>query len=101
MQSRDTHMYTNASDLLVHPMKERNSDIRGTMGGLEAAEMGQPGATPFNAPAKQPQESLQKPFIAFGLSSSTPPIIDPQTMMQRVDEINAIQLMLKDYRTSG
>lgn len=101
MQSRDTHKYINASDLLVHPMKEPTSGIRGSLDGPGTVKTGQAGTPPFELPEKLEQEPSQKPFIAFGLSSSTPPIIDPQTTMQRADEINAIQLMLKDHRTSA
>jgi tetratricopeptide (TPR) repeat protein len=82
-------------------MKERTSDMRGNGGDLGIVETRQPGTMPFNTPEQSPQEPPQKPFIAFGLSSSTPPLIDQQTTMQRVDEINAIQLMLKDHRTSA
>jgi tetratricopeptide (TPR) repeat protein len=84
-------------------MKERTSDIRGNgnVGDPRTVETGPPRTTPFNSPANPQQESSQKQFIAFGLSSSTPPIVDPQTTMQRADEVNAIQLMLKDHHTSA
>ena len=97
MQSRDTQKYINASDLLVSPMKERTSDMRSNTGSLGIAGMEPPGTSLLNPPAKPQPE----PFIAFGLSSSTPPIIDTQTTMQRADEVNAIQLMLNDSRTSA
>jgi hypothetical protein len=96
MQSGDRHEYINASDLLVYPAKERSSDIRGNAGDPGTGEMGQLGAL-FHTPA-EPQQEL---FSAFGLSSSAPLIVDPQTTMQRVDELNAIQLMLNQHQTSA
>lgn len=100
MQSGDRQEYINARDLLVYPVKERISDIRGNVGGLGNVEMGQPG-TGFAA-AVQPQQAVsQKPLTAFGISTTTPPIVDPHTTMQRGDEVNAIQLMLNQNSTSA
>src|SRR5437667_9563516 len=62
--------------------------------------MGQPG-TLVDSPAKPQQVPPQKSFIAFGISATKPPIADPQTMIQRVDEVNALQLMLNENRISA
>ena len=100
MQSGDKHEYINASDLLVYPVKERTSGIPGNVGDLGNVGVGQTG-TLVDAPA-MPQQSLpQTSFGAFGISSVTPPIADPQTTMQRADEVNAIQLMLNEHHTSA
>jgi tetratricopeptide (TPR) repeat protein len=100
MQSGDKHEYINARDLLVYPVKERGSDIPGNVGDLGNVGMGQPGA-PLDSPAMPQQAPPQKSFGAFGISSITPPIVDPQTTMQRADEVNAIQLMLNEHHTSA
>ncbi|GHO86891.1 tetratricopeptide repeat protein [Dictyobacter formicarum] len=39
--------------------------------------------------------------VAFDLNATTPPLTDPQTTMQRADEINIIQQMLGDVQTSA
>ncbi|GCE10212.1 tetratricopeptide repeat protein [Tengunoibacter tsumagoiensis] len=38
---------------------------------------------------------------AFGVTSLTPPPTDPQTTMQRTDEVNTIQRMLREAQTSA
>ena len=43
MQSGDRHECTNASDILVYPVQEPNSDMSGNVGGLGNVAMGQPG----------------------------------------------------------
>ncbi len=100
MQSGDPYGKINAKDLLVYPVKERTSDIPSNVSDLGNVGMGQPG-TFFDSPATPQQAPPQKPFIAFGISATTPPIVDPQMVMQRADEVNAIELMLNENRTSA
>jgi tetratricopeptide (TPR) repeat protein len=99
MQSGDPHGKI-AKDLLVYPVKERTSDIPSNVSDLGNVGMGQPGML-FDSPATPQQAPPQKPFIAFGISATTPPIVDPQMVMQRADEVNAIELMLNENRTSA
>jgi tetratricopeptide (TPR) repeat protein len=62
--------------------------------------MGQSAIHIDSSAKSQQQEPIYKPLMAFGISATTPPIIDPQTTMQRADEINTIQRMLNENRTS-
>ncbi len=48
----------------------------------------------------QPQLSDTQPAF-FGITTTTPPPIDPQSMMQRADEVNTIQGMLNDPLSSA
>ncbi|GCE18221.1 tetratricopeptide repeat protein [Dictyobacter kobayashii] len=50
-----------------------------------------------------PVESThEKPVpVAFGMNATTPPLTDPQTTMQRADEINTVQRMFGDAQTSA
>ena len=47
--------------------------------------------------------SEQQPagIAAFGINATTPPPANPQTTMQRADEVNTIQRMLSDAQTSA
>jgi tetratricopeptide (TPR) repeat protein len=102
MQSGDQHEYINASDLLVHPVTERTSDIRGNIGSLGNVGTGQPGTEAlFASPTRPSSGPAQQPSAAFGVSASSPPTTDLQTMMQRGDEVNAIQRMLTENQTSA
>src|SRR5436305_4566857 len=100
MQPGDRREYINARDLLVEPVKERTTDTHDNASDHRNVRMGQPGI-PSNSPMKPQQAPTQKPFIAFGISTMTPPIVDPQTTMPRAEEVNAIQLMINDSRTSA
>ncbi len=40
-------------------------------------------------------------FLAFGVNATTPPYADPQTTMQRGDEVDTMQRMLSDADTSA
>jgi tetratricopeptide (TPR) repeat protein len=101
MPSGDTHEYINASDLLVYPAKELSSDIDDNVGNLGNAGMMRQPEPLFVSPMKPQQEPLPKPFFAFGISAATPPLVDFQITMQRADEVDAIQLMLNESRTSA
>lgn len=48
------------------------------------------------APETQPAE-----VFAFGLNATSPPLADFTTLMQRADEVNTVQRMLSDQRTSA
>ncbi|GCF07452.1 tetratricopeptide repeat protein [Dictyobacter arantiisoli] len=43
----------------------------------------------------------QSARVAFGINATTPPLANPQTTMQRADEINTIQRMFGDVHTSA
>ena len=48
----------------------------------------------------QPQLPDTQPAF-FGITTTTPPPIDPQSMMHRADEVNTIQRMLNDQLTNA
>ncbi len=52
-------------------------------------------------PMADPSEVQPSSHAAFRISTTTPPPIDPQTTMQRADEINTVQNMLNDGHTSS
>ena len=50
--------------------------------------------------APVPPEEL-RPTGAFGMSTTTPPLLDPQMTVRRDDAVNALQHMLSDPQTSA
>src|SRR5579883_861436 len=52
-------------------------------------------------PARGPSGVTQPHLEAFGVNATTAPPLDPQTTMQRGDEVTAVQRMLSDSHTSA
>lgn len=59
-----------------------------------------PARSSYNLSARQPGVAETQPF-AFGINSLKPPPTDSPRIMQRADEVNTIQRMLTDERTSA
>jgi tetratricopeptide (TPR) repeat protein/energy-coupling factor transporter ATP-binding protein EcfA2 len=69
-------------------------------GGEQRNFLEQSARSDYQLSTMQPQEE-QKTFAAFGINATMPPPLDPHAIIQRADEVNAIQRMLSDTQGSA
>lgn len=50
---------------------------------------------------RTPSETSPPRFFTFGMNATVPPSIDPRIVMQRTEEVNAIQTLVSDAHTSA
>src|SRR5260370_28536262 len=68
---------------------------------LTVTELPLEGFEKARMPMASPSEIQPSAQAAIRISTTSPPPIDPQTTMQRADEINTVQNMLNDGHTSS
>lgn len=76
------------------------------LGDRQGAYPRQTPSSPYNtvlssSPVPLSSSQVGPETVAFGINATTPPPADPQTTMQRADEINTIQRMFGDVQTSA